>query len=227
MADHRQFPEHVALQAEITYIGDPMCSWCWGISPELRRLSEYCTRQRIPFRLVVGGLRPGGGDPWNEVFRTFLKRHWQEIGRMTGQPFSYKLLERSSFTYDTEPACRSVVTARAMRHNCDLAFFSAVQQKFYVHNEDPGSTDFYESVCNESGLDFQDFSDRFNRQDAREQTNREFLLSRSLGVTSFPTVLFRDANRTTPIANGFSTFEKMKRTVDALVAAIPATGRKP
>jgi putative protein-disulfide isomerase len=214
-------------QGEIVYVGDPMCSWCWGISPELRLLSEYCRQQRVPFRLLVGGLRPGGGDPWNRAFRTFLKHHWQEIGRMTEQPFSYELLQRRSFNYDTEPACRSVVTARSMRHGYDLEFFAAVQRKFYVHNDDPGVTDFYESICNEFGIDFEDFSNRFNSQDARDQTNKEFLLSRSWGVSSYPTVLFRDASRTTAIATGFSTFTKMKAKLDALIAATPANERNP
>ena len=26
---------------ELIYIGDPMCSWCWGISPELNALEQY------------------------------------------------------------------------------------------------------------------------------------------------------------------------------------------
>ena len=40
----------------IIYIGDPMCSWCWGIAPELDRLQAWTT---LPFDVVVGGLRPG------------------------------------------------------------------------------------------------------------------------------------------------------------------------
>ena len=44
---------------EIIYVGDPMCSWCWGISPALNRLQVAARRDGIPYRIIMGGLRPG------------------------------------------------------------------------------------------------------------------------------------------------------------------------
>lgn len=26
---------------EIIYVGDPMCSWCWGFAPEFQKLRTY------------------------------------------------------------------------------------------------------------------------------------------------------------------------------------------
>ncbi len=48
---------------EIIYVGDPMCSWCWGISPALTELRDHFAKEKIAFKVIVGGLRPGGGDP--------------------------------------------------------------------------------------------------------------------------------------------------------------------
>ena len=56
---------------EIIYIGDPMCSWCWGISPALIQLRNHFAKD-MAFRIVVGGLRPGGGDPWNDQMKEFI-----------------------------------------------------------------------------------------------------------------------------------------------------------
>ncbi len=43
-------------EIELIYVGDPMCSWCWGIAPQLDTLVR--THPDIPLRIVVGGLRP-------------------------------------------------------------------------------------------------------------------------------------------------------------------------
>jgi len=201
----------------LIYLGDPMCSWCWGIAPALRQLQEFCAQRQLPFRVVVGGLRAGGGDPWTAQFRQFLAHHWQEIGKLTGQPFSYRLLDREAFDYDTEPACRAVVTARILLDGDVLGFFSAVQRKFYVENEDPKQIDFYRSICVDSGLDFGEFAKRFESDDVRALTRGDFHLSRNWGVRGFPTILLRRHEERVPVATGYSTFGKMRERVESLI----------
>ena len=99
---------------EVIYVGDPMCSWCWGISPQLNQLKEKARANQISYQIVLGGLRPGGGDEWNENFKNFLKHHWEEVNTRSGQPFGFELFERDTFNYDTEPACRAVVAMRSL-----------------------------------------------------------------------------------------------------------------
>lgn len=203
--------------AQLIYVGDPMCSWCWGIAPDLRRLRQYCQQREVPFQVVVGGLRAGGGKPWNQQFRSFLAHHWQEIGKLTGQPFSYGILNWEVFEYDTEPACRSVVTARLLLPGSELSFFFAVQQRFYVGNEDPKRTGFYRDICAELELDFEAFAERFEAEETRTLTRADFRLSRNWGVRGFPSVLLRTNGNLVTIASGYSTFEKMQQRFDILL----------
>lgn len=203
------------VDSSLIYIGDPMCSWCWGMAPQLMQLRHHCQLIGLPFRVIVGGLRPGGGDPWNDSFKQFLAQHWREISSLTGQPFSYALLDRPEFEYDTEPACRSVVAARAWLDGNDLDFFSAVQQKFYTQNEDPRQSGFYREICAGFGLDFDAFVQAFESDAIKAMTRDEFRQSRALGVASFPTVLLRSEGRVTQIASGYSTFSAMRERVHA------------
>ncbi|MBN0147494.1 protein-disulfide isomerase, partial [Pseudomonas aeruginosa] len=101
-------------EVTLRYIGDPMCSWCWGISSTLEELARYCEQKGIGFTLSMGGLRAGGGDAWGPEFREFLRREWTHIAKVTGQPFGFSLLSAKHFDYDTEPACRAVVVAEQM-----------------------------------------------------------------------------------------------------------------
>ncbi len=212
-------PRQVRDGFEVIYVGDPMCSWCWGISPTLQKLSDHCALEGIPFTVIVGGLRPGGGDAWTRQFREFLRHHWEEIGQRTGQPFSFELLNRSSFNYDTEPACRAVVAARPLLGGPELPFFEAIQRKFYVDNEDPAEPVFYASLCERYGIDFDLFVQRFTSAAVREATDAEFRLNRSWGVRGYPTVLLKDGGRMTTLAYGFATLADMQAGIERRLAA--------
>lgn len=204
---------------EVVYFGDPMCSWCWGISPQLERLRRWCVAEGLPFRLVLGGLRAGGGDAWDGRFRNFLRHHWQQVARSTGQPFNTGLLDLDFFEYDTEPACRSVITARMMGVVDELAFFASVQRGFYVDNEDPKRPAFHAARCGEFGMDPAAFVECFASNDARAATKADFAASRAAGVGGFPTVALRRNGEQTIIATGFATFDHMRRNISRNVAS--------
>lgn len=202
---------------EIIYVGDPMCSWCWGISPALHQLEQQAMQEAgISFRILVGGLRPGGGDEWNEKFQNFLKHHWIEVNERSGQPFGYELFERTEFNYDTEPSCRAVVAARTMQPALEHRFFELVQHYFYVRNQDPNEVDFYQPICEELKLDFAQFSELFQSDAIRQATLAEFQLNRQWGVTGYPTVILRQGDQLTSLARGFATADQMWQRVEQL-----------
>ena len=194
-----------------------MCSWCWGIAPELKKLQSYADESAIGFRIVVGGLRPGGGDPWDEQMKEFLKHHWHEVHARSGQLFGYDLFNLSEFNYDTEPACRAVVAARPLVKDNELLFFEKIQEKFYVHSKDPSQTEFYQSICEDMSIDFEQFIKHFLNEGVVRLTHEEFILNRKWGVRGYPTILLRSNDKIQMITHGYTNFEMMKERVDQLI----------
>lgn len=194
---------------EIIYVGDPMCSWCWGISPALNRLEKAAEANGIPYRIVLGGLRPGGGEEWTHKFKDFLKHHWEEVAERSGQPFGDALFELANFNYDTEPACRAVVAARKLDAAKEGRFFELIQHHFYVKNRDPKEVGFYEPICEELLLDFTAFTALFNSSEIVEETRQDFQLNRQWGVSGYPTVIFRKDEQFYAIARGYAEFDQM------------------
>ena len=199
----------------VHYIGDPMCSWCWGISPTVAAVEVFCEAEGIEFSITMGGLRAGGGDPWNAAFKDFLRNEWQHIAQATGQPFGFTLLDAAHFDYDTEPACRAVATVKLLQarnhlpNSVVLKFFSAIQHKFYAEGQDPGAVDFYASICTSLALDFDEFRALFNSPEASQAVQQEFIRSRQWGVRSFPTLLLEHDGKIKPLAEGFVTAEQV------------------
>src|SRR5690606_4293885 len=198
--------------------------WCWGISPTVEAVEAFCESQDIEFTITMGGLRAGGGDLWNETFKNFLRNEWQHIGQTTGQPFGFKLLEAPHFDYDTEPACRAVVTVKLLQSRNDipksivLKFFSAVQRKFYAEGQDPKVVDFYASICADLGLDFDQFSVVFESQVTQQAVQQEFMRCRQWGVRSFPTLLLAHDGQMEVLAQGYVTAEQVVSKLKQYIA---------
>ncbi|HLV48856.1 MAG TPA: hypothetical protein VKY35_07330 [Aliidiomarina sp.] len=203
----------------VHYISDPMCSWCWGISPIIRKVADYCQAQGIEFTLTMGGLRPGGGELWNDALKNFLRQEWQQINQTTGQPFGYALLEQVAFNYDTEPACRAIAVVKLLQAKLGfpivtlLNFLAAMQHKFYVESQDPKEVGFYASICNELELSFDEFSALFHSTEGQQAVQQDFMQSRQWGVRAFPTLLLEHNGKIKPLSVGYSSAEQILATL--------------
>ncbi|WP_052184104.1 DsbA family protein [Psychroserpens sp. Hel_I_66] len=198
---------------EIFYIGDPMCSWCWGISPQVNALKRFANQQHINMELIMGGLRPGGGQEWDAKFKSFLKHHWQEVNKRSGQPFNMDLLDKEVFHYDTEPACRAVITVRTVSPEKTLPFYELVQYYFYAESKDPKQLDFYKPICEKLDIDFTAFSEKFTSQTMKDATRADFIKTRELGVNGFPSIVYRKKDKFYTIARGYTEFDDIKKTI--------------
>lgn len=207
----------------VRYIGDPMCSWCWGISPELKKVAEYCQNHGIGFGVTVSGLRPGGGDAWNEQFKAFLRHEWENIQRVTGQPFGFSLLDKDEFNYDTEPPCRAVVVMSKLleRHENSsrliLEFLSGIQYRFYVDGEDPKSVEFYRELCSAAGVAYEDFLNAFLSSEAKAATAQEFERCRHWGVRGFPSILLDNNGGITLLSSGYTSSATLIAKLETLL----------
>ena len=119
---------------ELLYFANPMCSWCWGFAPVARHLRD-AYRDRTRLTVVMGAL--GRGDrPMRDVDKAEVRRHWQHVAELTGQPFDHAFFEREGFVYDTEPACRGIALLRSRFPDLALDMLHRVQERFYACNED-------------------------------------------------------------------------------------------
>ena len=194
----------------LIYVGDPMCSWCYGFSPELDQIKA--TFPNTPFKMIMGGLRVGGSETLGDLSE-FLKEHWTEIHTLTGQEFKYDILNQTSLLYNTEPACRAVIVAGDLKPEIKYEFFKAVQESFYYHNDIPGTSETYAQIAVRFGINEQTFVKQFEDAKAKVDTQAEFKLAQAMGVSGFPTLLVKIDGKVYLVSNGF---QKASRIITAL-----------
>lgn len=202
---------------EVIYIGDPMCSWCYGFTAVIHELREKYG-DRVNFSLVMGGLRPDGTHVVDQRYSDFLKDHWREIGERTGQPFNLSILENTGWIYDTEKACRAVVVSRTLRPGSEWDYFAAAQRGFYRDNHDSHDPEAFATIAERLDIDRAEFLRAYSSREAVEATQRDFGWARSAGIDGFPTVVLRDDHEMAALTVGYRPLAQLEPSLDRWLA---------
>ena len=172
----------------LLYVADPMCSWCYGFSPVITEIAERLAGF-APVRLVMGGLRPGETRPNRDKDKDYLRQAWAHVAQASGQAFNPAFFERENFVYDTEPACRAVVTIRHVYPQEALSFLARLSTAFYADNRDITQTDVLGDIAQEAGFNRAEFLVAFQSDSARADTQQDFAICQDAGIRGFPTLL--------------------------------------
>lgn len=211
--------ETMPATTRLIYIADPMCSWCYGFGPELQALlaevPDFATK------LVMGGLRAYNTQPLDGGLRETLRSHWHKVGATTGLPFCDAALELPGLIYDTEPACRAVVTVRRLAPQATLASFHAVQQAFYAQGQDTTQAQVLADAL-APVLSRQDppvmrdaFLQEWSSLEAQAATRADFLQAKRWDITGFPTLLLARGDKLHLLAAGFMRVAQLRERLDA------------
>lgn len=195
--------------AEVIFVGDPMCSWCYGFGPQLTKLRAEL--KGVPFSMIMGGLRDG------EIFDAAkLKNHlgyWQAVHEATGLPFDATALSQEAFNYTTEPACRAVVSVRSLDRSKEYAAYAALQKAFYAEGRDITREEVIEGVIASIGFDIMAFSKMFRSDEMKKATAADKQKARTYGVSSFPTLIVIDRQGHLSQIRGYKKYEELKALI--------------
>lgn len=201
-----------ASSTHLLYIADPMCSWCYGFAPVIGAIAKHFG-ERLPVKIMVGGLRAGNTRAMAASDKDYISNAWTRVHAASGQPFDHAFFARQGFVYDTEPACRAIVAMRTLNPDKTLAFKAAISAAFYGVNRDTTSTDVLADIAADSGADRQRFLETFNLADIRNETARDFMTAKDMGVEGFPCLLAGKENQYAIVTNGY-------RPIDGMIEAL-------
>lgn len=205
---------------KLIYVGDPMCSWCWGFAPEIESLSE-----EFDVEVIVGGLRPGpSAQPLGDRMAEFLREHWVEIAERTGQPFDTGFLDRrDDWVYDTEPAAIAVVTMRELDEPSTLGYFTTVQRAFYAHGDDVTDFEVLARLAADYPVDPDVFRAELETEESKRRAWADFSRARGWGISGFPTLVGElTEDRLALLARGWAKADLIRSRIGSLHEA--ATG---
>ncbi len=196
------------MDIEFVYVGDPMCSWCWGFAPVLERMEEVYD---IPIRVVVGGLRPGpDAQTLDDSLANTLGHHWEQVAKASGQPFDLEFLDRrDGWAYDTELPAIAVVTMRELDPALALPFHSRLQQAFYAEGVDITDPTVFPALIADFDIDSDKFVELLASPEMKQRAWADFAEARSMGIAGFPTLVVRDGDEMGIVTRGYMAADKL------------------
>lgn len=201
-----------APKAKLIYVGDPMCSWCYGFTPEIEAVRRKYENQ-LEIQMVMGGLNTKQNLPLDAEMRASLQGHWEEIALSTGQPFAYQILNKKGFVYNTEPACRAVVAVREIDSTKSYSMFKAIQTAFYSKGIDITQTEELAKIAESIAINFEEFLKMYNSNFIKEKTKGDIQRAERNGIDGFPALILLHGEKVVFISNGYEKAEKVEKAL--------------
>jgi putative protein-disulfide isomerase len=182
------------MASRLLYVMDPMCSWCWGFAPVAEALAEQAAAAGVPLQLVVAA-------------RVRYLGYWQAVNASTGQLFDFERGLPEGLVYDTEPACRALVTARSLDAASAWPLLKLIQQAFYTEGVDVTQAGVLVQLAERAGIPRIEFAEAFDSQAMVDATAADFSWVQDLGIAGFPTLLAERDGQLALLTNGYQPLE--------------------
>lgn len=200
------------MNKQVIFVTDPLCSWCWGMLPEMEKVKESLSG-KIEFGLMMAGLQIGSRK-LSEREKHQLKSIWTRVTQTTGQPISGKFPEDESFIYHSEIPCRAVKMFQLRKKDKLWAFFSRLQQSFYLEACNITNPSELSRIAEEFEIKATDFANDLHHPDIIAATRDDFETAKQTGAHALPTVLMDTGDGLKLISGGYTTADFLEEAIE-------------
>lgn len=207
---------------KIVYYTDPICSSCWGIEPQLRKLKlEYGHDLDIEYRM--GGLLPDWSYNSGGISKpSDVASHWDEVSRHYDMPIDGDVWLDDPLPSSYPPsiafkAAQLQSPAKAVR------FLRRMREMVFLEKKNITKWAYLANAAQAVGLDVNRLKID-NDGDAKACFADDLELGRQLGVRGFPTMFFANQSGQQETVYGVKPYNVYE---NAVLKLNPSATRKP
>jgi len=212
----------------LTQFTDPMCTWCWGSEPIIRRLRTVLGDQ-FQIRYVMGGLVKDFDefhDAANNISEpSDVAPHWEEASAVHGMPVNIEIFETDP-AHSTYPASKAFTAAR--RQETDLAhrYLRRLREAYMTQVRNVNHREIQVELAKSVGLDVDDFTAALDSGKAQATFEDDLERTRDAGVRAFPTYHI-EGPAGEQWTSGFTSFDELIATVTAVDPSVEPSSPPP
>ncbi|MGM9477192.1 DsbA family protein [Pedobacter sp. GSP4] len=202
----------------IIYFTDPICSTCWGIEPQLRRLKlEYGDALDIDYRM--GGLLPDWSYNSGGISKpSDVAAHWDEVSAYYQVPIDGDVWLSDPLDSSYPPSI-AYKAAELQGSEKAQAFLRILREMVFLKKKNIAKWENIESAAVAAGLDGNRLKINFDGQ-ARILFRKDLELAREMGVRGFPTMYFINSSGVTEKVYGFKPYQVYKEALNKIAPGI-------
>lgn len=200
---------------------DPMCTWCWGSEPVVRRLRAVFGDQ-IRLRYVMGGLVESFDefyDAKNDISTpSDVAPHWEEASKRHGMPVDTEIFETDP-AHSTYPASISFIAARQQDTELSHRYLRRLREAYATEVRNVNRRKEQIELADSVGLDVQQFETALDDGSAQSEFERDLSRTRKAGVRAFPTYRIVGPEGGHQLS-GFKSFEALSEALQSVDSSL-------
>ncbi len=175
---------------KIIYFTDPICSSCWGIEPQLRKLKlEYGNLVEIEYHM--GGLLPDWSYNSGGISKpSDVAHHWDEVSGYYDMPIDGDVWLEDPLNSSYPPSI-AFKAAQLQDETKAVEFMRRIREMVFLEKKNITKWEYLQTAADEVGLDSVQLRKDYEGR-ANELFQADLELARKMGVRGFPTMIFSD-----------------------------------
>ena len=192
--------ESLQKPVKVIYYTDPICSSCWGIEPQLRKLKlEY--GDVLDFEYRMGGLLPDWSYNSGGISKPAdVAHHWDEVSEYYDMPIDGDLWLEDPLNSSYPPSI-AFKAAQIQSREKAVLFMRELRELVFLKKKNIAKWANIEEAANRVGLDTRQLKTDFDGK-ANELFREDLELAKQLGVRGFPSMFFVDDKGNTEFVYG-------------------------
>lgn len=177
---------------KLIYFTDPICSSCWGIEPQLRKLKlEYGSNYEIEYRM--GGLLPDWSYNSGGISKpSDVAHHWDEASLYYDMPIDGDVWIEDPLNSSYPPSI-AFKAAEIQNHEKALLFLRELKEMVFMRKLNITKWENIAAAAEKTGLNVNQLKTDYEGK-AQILFEQDLKLAKELGVRGFPTIFFANNN---------------------------------
>jgi len=200
---------------KLLYFTDPICSSCWGIEPQLRKL-KLSYGHIIDIEYHMGGLLPDWSYNSGGISKpSDVAHHWDEVSLHYDMPIDGDVWLEDPLDSSYPPSI-AFKAAQLQDEKKAIAFLRIMREMVFLQKKNIARWEVIAQAGTKAGLDLDKLEEDFNNA-AKLSFQQDLDLARSMGVRGFPTIFFADTSGNSERVYGSKPFEVYETAIKKLV----------
>lgn len=212
----------VAKPVKLIYFTDPICSSCWGIEPQLRKLKlEYGNAIEVEYHM--GGLLPDWSYNSGGISKpSDVAHHWDEVSLHYDMPIDGDVWLEDPL-HSSYPPSIAFKAAQMQDKDKAVRFMRRLREMVFLEKKNITKWEHIQQAARETGLDTIQLKADYEGK-AKELFQDDLKLARQMGVRGFPTIYVADTSNNQKLVYGTRPYHEYE---NAVLALFPAAKKQP
>ncbi|MBU3178342.1 DsbA family protein [Clostridium estertheticum] len=205
------------MKPKIYYVMDTMCGWCYSFSDVVTKIYEEF-KDQVDFTIVPAGMWLNEDiKEMTPGFSDFIRENNVKITQLSGKEFGedyYLMLKDSNTVLDSLPGSKAINVINNLDTQASFSYLKTLQKEFFINGKNMNDVEVYSKIAEDFGIDGDSFKKEFSSKKLIDQTFMQFNFASELDVSSYPSLILVNNEKSSLVSSGYLPFEEVKARIE-------------